>query len=110
MECANIVPLQYAVRGLDLVGLADVVISGGGTMAREAAALGVPSYSIFTGREGAVDVRLAKEGRLTLVRDLEKIEAIKFRKRLKNSAIQTTEFTLLNFFLQQLSTLAEHPA
>ena len=46
---------QHVVDGLNLVWHSDLVISGGGTMNREAAALGVPVYSMFRGRIGAVD-------------------------------------------------------
>lgn len=53
--------------GLDLIWHSDLVVSGGGTMNREAAALGVPVYSIFRGKIGAVDRYLAAEGRLTLI-------------------------------------------
>jgi len=49
------------------------VISGGGTMNREAAALGVPVYSIFRGRLGAVDQGLSNTGRLTLIERVEDI-------------------------------------
>jgi predicted glycosyltransferase len=53
--------------GLNLIWHSDLVISGGGTMNREAAALGVPVYSIFRGEIGAVDRHLASTGRLTLI-------------------------------------------
>jgi predicted glycosyltransferase len=53
--------------GLNLIWHSDFVISGGGTMNREAAALGVPVYSIFRGPMGAVDRFLAAEGRLVVV-------------------------------------------
>jgi hypothetical protein len=56
-----------ALNGLDLVWHSDLVISGGGTMNREAAALGVPVYSIFGGQIGAVDRWLAAHGRLRLL-------------------------------------------
>jgi uncharacterized protein len=56
-----------AVDGLNLVWHSDLVISGGGTMNREAAALGVPVYSTFRGPIGAVDRYLAAQGRLTLL-------------------------------------------
>ena len=49
-----IIPTQ-ALDGLNLVWFSDLVVSGGGTMNREAAALGVPVYSIFSGTLGAVD-------------------------------------------------------
>lgn len=55
------------VDGLNLIWFSDLVVSGGGTMNREAAALGVPVYSIFRGKIGAVDRYLAEHGRLTLV-------------------------------------------
>ena len=54
-------------RALDaqsLVALADLVVSAGGTMNREAVALGVPVYTTFAGRLGAVDAALVEEGRL----------------------------------------------
>lgn len=53
--------------GLNLIWNADLVISGGGTMNREAAAMGVPVYSIFRGKTGAVDRYLVNEGRLVLL-------------------------------------------
>ena len=43
---------DHAVNGLDLIWNSDLVISGGGTMNREASALGVPVYSIFRGKLG----------------------------------------------------------
>ena len=57
----------HAVDGLNLVWHSDLVISGGGTMNREAAALGVPVYSIFRGQIGAVDRYLSDTGRLTFL-------------------------------------------
>ena len=61
-----IVP-KHAVDGLDLIWYSDLVISGGGTMNREAAALGIPVYSLFRGKMGAVDKHLAETGRLVLL-------------------------------------------
>jgi len=58
---------KKVVDGLNLIWYSDLVISGGGTMNREAAALGVPVYSIFRGKIGAVDRYLAANGRMTLV-------------------------------------------
>jgi predicted glycosyltransferase len=60
---AAVVPAE-AVDGPSLVAAADVVVSAGGTMNREAAALGVPAYTPFAARLGAVDRRLIDEGRL----------------------------------------------
>ena len=63
------------VDGLNLIWHSDLVISGGGTMNREAAALGVPVYSIFGGRMGAVDRYLADTGRLVLLQSVEDVRA-----------------------------------
>ncbi len=69
----KIVIPTHVMDGLNLIWYSDLVISGGGTMNREAAALGVPVYSIFRGKIGAVDHYLAANGRLVL---LEKVEDI----------------------------------
>jgi predicted glycosyltransferase len=67
-----IVP-QEAVDGLNLLWHSDLVVSGGGTMNREAAALGVPVYSIFRGKIGVLDRQLQKEGRMVLIEKLEDV-------------------------------------
>jgi len=50
--------------GADLIAASDLVISAGGTINREAAALGVPVASIYAGKWAAVDEQLLNEGRL----------------------------------------------
>jgi uncharacterized protein len=72
---------EHAVDGLNLIWYSDLVISGGGTMNREAAALGVPVYSVFRGKIGAVDRYLANSGRLVL---LESVQDVKTRLLLKS--------------------------
>src|SRR5262245_36250580 len=62
------------VNGLNLIWHSDFVISGGGTMNREAAALGVPVYSVFRGKIGAVDHYLAGQGRLVLLKNVEDVQ------------------------------------
>jgi predicted glycosyltransferase len=64
---------SHPVDGRSLVALADVLVSAGGTMNREAAVLGTPVWSIFEGRPGAVDERLIAEGRLRVLGDPEEI-------------------------------------
>ncbi|MGH9407504.1 MAG: DUF354 domain-containing protein [Terriglobia bacterium] len=64
---------EDALDGLNLIWHSDLVISGGGTMNREAAALGVPVYSIFRGKIGAVDRYLADQGRLILLESVEDV-------------------------------------
>jgi hypothetical protein len=70
--------------GLNIIWNSDIVVSGGGTMNREAAAMGVPVYSIFRGTIGAVDRYLVDQGRLTLLERVEdvgtKINAVRRQK------------------------------
>jgi len=63
------------VDGLNLIWFSDLMISGGGTMNREAAALGVPVYSVFRGKIGAVDKYLAANGRMTLLENVKDVRA-----------------------------------
>ena len=62
-EGGFIVPEQ-AIDAQSLIAFADLVISGGGTMNREAVALGTPVWTTFEGRLGAVDERLIADGRM----------------------------------------------
>jgi uncharacterized protein len=55
---------EHAIDAQSLIAFADLVISAGGTMNREAVALGVPVYSTFEGRLGAVDEHLIAERRM----------------------------------------------
>lgn len=73
--------LEQAVDGLQLIWNSDVFISGGGTMNREAGLLGVPVYSIFTGRKPYLDEYLAEQGKLTFVDSLEKVDLIDIKAR-----------------------------
>jgi hypothetical protein len=61
---ANVIVPEKAVDGLSLIAAADFVIGAGGTMNREAVALGTPAYTMFAGRLGAVDEHLIAVGRL----------------------------------------------
>src|SRR5712691_5763102 len=75
---------ERVVDGLNIIWYCDLVISGGGTMNREAAALGVPVYSIFRGKIGAVDRHLQQEGRLILIESVEDIQKKIVLKRRQN--------------------------
>jgi predicted glycosyltransferase len=72
---ADVIFLERVYDGPSLIAVMDMMISGGGTMTREAAVLGLPSYSYFRGKEGQVDAWLEKEGRLILLRNVEEIES-----------------------------------
>jgi predicted glycosyltransferase len=73
----RVVVPERAVDGRSLVAFADLLVSAGGTMNREAAVLGTPVWSVFEGRLGAVDERLAAEGRLRFLRDPAELEPAK---------------------------------
>jgi predicted glycosyltransferase len=75
-EPGFVVP-ERAVDAQSLVAYADIVVSAGGTMNREAVALGTPVYTVFEGRPGAVDDRLLAEGRLRRLADPEALEVIR---------------------------------
>ncbi|MFI5027553.1 MAG: DUF354 domain-containing protein [Solirubrobacterales bacterium] len=60
---------ERAIDAQSLIAFADLVVSAGGTMNREAVALGTPVYSTFTGRMGGVDEALVATGRLRLLDD-----------------------------------------
>jgi uncharacterized protein len=77
-----IVP-EEAVDAQSLIALADLVVSAGGTMNREAAALGVPVYTTYGGRLGGVDEELIRDGRLKPLTDP---RALELKKRDPESA------------------------
>lgn len=70
----SVVVPEKAVDAQSLVALADLVVSAGGTMNREAVALGVPVYTTFAGRLGAVDTALVDEGRLRVLTSADDLE------------------------------------
>ena len=69
----RVVVPERTVDGRSLVALADVLVSAGGTMNREAAVLGTPVWSMFEGPLGGVDEQLVREGRLQLLSDADAI-------------------------------------
>ncbi|HTK69344.1 MAG TPA: DUF354 domain-containing protein [Candidatus Eisenbacteria bacterium] len=99
-----IVP-RRPLDGPSLLAAADVVISGGGTMTREAALLGTPAYSIFTGPTGAIDEELNRRGSLVLVRSVEEADRIPFVKKSENAAPRCTP-ALREFVIDQIQELA----
>jgi predicted glycosyltransferase len=74
---------EHAIDAQSLIAFADVVVSAGGTMNREAVALGTPVWTTFEGRLGAVDERLIAEGRL---RRLERPDDVVVAKRARGDA------------------------
>lgn len=75
-----ILPLE-ALDGANLIAAADLVISAGGTMNREAAALGIPAATIYAGEWAAIDEGLVSEGRLRRITSREDIAAVPVEKK-----------------------------
>jgi predicted glycosyltransferase len=67
--------------GANLIAASDLVISAGGTINREAAALGVPAASIYAGRWAAVDEELIKEGRLRRISSSDEVRNLPVEKK-----------------------------
>jgi predicted glycosyltransferase len=78
LELPSVLVPDRAVDAQSLIALADLVVSAGGTMNREAAALGVPVYTTYGGRLGGVDEQLIRDGRLVPLTDP---RALELRKR-----------------------------
>jgi predicted glycosyltransferase len=74
LELPSVVVPEQAVDAQSLIALADLVVSAGGTMNREAAALGVPVYTTYGGRLGGVDEELIRRGRLRPLTDPRALE------------------------------------
>jgi predicted glycosyltransferase len=96
----SLVVPEHAIDAQSLVALADLVVSAGGTMNREAVALGVPVYTTFAGRLGAVDEGLIREGRL---RPLTSADGLPLEKRGAESRAPARDpALLLDLFLTAL--------
>ena len=76
-DAPGVVIPERPVDGPSLVWAADAVISAGGTMNREAAVLGVPTWTTFAGELGAVDRELVEQGRMQVLTAADEVEIIK---------------------------------
>ena len=110
-ECNNskiIIP-DHVVDGLNLIWHSDLVISGGGTMNREAAALGVPVYSIFRGKIGAVDQYLASSGRLVLLESVKDVSTkIILNKYLRSRTFESNSRVALHKIVNEIIGIVDN--
>ena len=81
LDLPSLILPERAVDAQSLIASAGLVVSAGGTMNREAAALGVPVYTTYGGRLGGVDEELIRQGRLKPLTDP---RALDLRKREQN--------------------------
>jgi predicted glycosyltransferase len=97
--------------GLNLIWNSDLVVSGGGTMNREAAALGVPVYSIFRGNVGAVDQHLSEKGRLVLIQSVADVSAkIHLVRRQRRPVADVASRSTLHFIVDTIEEIVEKRA
>jgi predicted glycosyltransferase len=111
IESRRVVIPKRVVDGLNLIWHSDFVVSGGGTMNREAAALDVPVYSIFKGKIGAVDRYLESNGRLTLLASKEdvKTKIIIHKRETASSRAQQLDSPALEAIMQAIDTVIREP-
>ncbi len=103
LDGKKIVIPSRVLDGLNILWHSDLVVSGGGTMNREAAALGVPVYSIFRGEIGAVDRYLSKQGRLVLIESAEDLKRkIVLSKRKKDRKLSYNNLATLNTIIEEI--------
>jgi uncharacterized protein len=94
---------EHAIDAQSLIAHADLVISAGGTMNREAVALGTPVYTTFQGRLGAVDERLIAEGRLRTLVDADALDLAKRDSGEAPARIRRDPVVLVELLLSPLS-------
>ena len=91
----NVYVPPKAIDGPNLLFHADLMISGGGTMNREAAVLGTPSFSLFKGKLAAVDRYLIEKEQMNHVDSLEKINSIPIcKKNRKSNFLEVSSFSI----------------
>jgi predicted glycosyltransferase len=86
----NLFAPREALDGANLIAAADLVVSAGGTMNREAAALGVPAATVYAGRWAAVDEQLVREGRLKRIATRDDLDALQVVKKSDTSPRRAT--------------------
>jgi predicted glycosyltransferase len=101
LDLPSVIVPERAVDAQSLIALADLVVSAGGTMNREAAALGVPVYTTYGGRLGGVDEQLIREGRLLPLTDPRALELRK-RERGPDARVRRDPQLMLDLLLSAL--------
>jgi len=102
LELPSVILPEAAVDAQSLIALADLVVSAGGTMNREAAALGVPVYTTYGGRLGGVDEELIRDGRLKPLTDPRALDLRKRGGEPGSDAVRRDPATMLELLLSAL--------
>jgi predicted glycosyltransferase len=101
LELPSAIVPDAAVDAQSLIAQADVVVSAGGTMNREAAALGVPVYTTYAARLGGVDEELLRQKRLRPLIDPQALELVK-RERSSDGRVRRDPQEMLDLLLSAL--------
>jgi len=101
----NMIVPREALDGSNLIAAADLVISAGGTMNREAAVLGVPAASVYAGKWAAIDEELVQEGRLQKIDAEIKVKQLVVQKKSSRDARPSArvKVQLVELILDQVS-------
>jgi predicted glycosyltransferase len=99
LDLPSLVVPDRAVDAQSLIALCDVVVSAGGTMNREAAALGIPVYTTYGGRLGGVDEALIREGRLRPLTDPRALELSQRERSAIDTRVRRDPQVLLDLLL-----------
>ena len=106
LEAGRITVPEHAVDGLSLLAEADVALGAGGTMNREAALLGVPTYTLFAGRLAAVDASLLELGYMRDLRTVNGLPGLAKRGDRRANASAENGRALLKLILESVENLA----
>ena len=100
---SHVIMPREALDGANLIAATDLVVSAGGTMNREAAALGVPAASIYAGKWAAIDEQLAREGRLQKLTSSSDVQSLTAQKKTdrKPRAQQNTRAEVAQLILDE---------
>jgi uncharacterized protein len=101
LDLPSVLLPERAVDAQSLIALSDVVVSAGGTMNREAAALGVPVYTTYGGRLGGVDEALIREGRLVPLTDPRALD-LRRRERSGDARVRRDPAVMLDLLVSGL--------
>jgi predicted glycosyltransferase len=99
---AEFVLPERAIDAQSLIAYSALVISAGGTMNREAVALGVPVFTTFEGRPGAVDERLIADGRLRRLHSADDLDLAEPRQRSRQARVRRDPRALVELLLSPL--------
>ncbi|MEO0106761.1 MAG: DUF354 domain-containing protein [candidate division WOR-3 bacterium] len=101
MKYSNLIVIDNAVDGRNLIYYSDLVLSAGGTMNREAAILGTPAYTVFKGKPGAVDRYLMEQNRIVAISSQGEFGNIKIEKKTFINPFVNSE--LINFIINVIT-------